>query len=139
MKLVPYIVGLLAIETKDEATCGVSGDVECIQTHARQVNLKTSLKIPLTASTILELTGSQFLHGYMNHRFESSSKSHQLVARARQFSSFIMVIGNMAGASILEPKDAIIVLNKVRGNNVTLDAFCYCGILTLLPLLPFTG
>jgi hypothetical protein len=127
VKLVPYIVGLLAIETKDEATCGVSGDVECIQTHARQVNLKTSLKIPLTASTILELTGSQFLHGYMNHRFESSSKSHQLVARARQFSSFIMVIGNMAGASILEPKDAIIVLNKVRGNNFTLDAFAIVG------------
>ena len=49
----------------------------------------------------------------MNHRFESSSKSHQLVARARQFSSFIMIVGNMADASTLEPKDAIIVLNKV--------------------------
>lgn len=109
-----HIVGLLTIETKDEATCGTSGEIECIQTHSREVNLKTNLKIPLTASTVLELTGNQYLHGYLNHRFQSSSKSHQLVVRARQFSSFIMVIGNMADASTLEPKDAIIVLNKVR-------------------------
>ena len=108
----------------DEATCGTSGEIECIQTHAREVNSDSSLKIPLTASTIVELTGNQYLHGYMNHRFQSSSKSHQLVARARQFSSFIIVIGNMVDATTLEPKDAIIVLNKVREYVPSLDLCC---------------
>ena len=108
-----HVVGLLSIEARDRATCISDGEIVCIQTHSREVNATSSLKIPLTASTVLELTGKQYLHGYMNHRFESSSKTHRLVARARQFSSFIMVVGNMADASTLEPKEAIIVQNKV--------------------------
>ena len=71
------------------------------------------MKIPLSAASVLELTGQQYLHGYMNHRFGPSRKSHQLVARARQFSAFILVIGTMTDGSTLDPKDAIIVQNKV--------------------------
>jgi hypothetical protein len=98
-------VGLLTIESDD-------GEIECIHTHSREV-LKSSLKVPLSAATVLELTGNQYLHGYMNHRFGTTSKRHQLVARARQFSSFIMIVGNMTNASTLDPKDAVIVRNKV--------------------------
>ncbi|KAL3793709.1 hypothetical protein ACHAW5_008056 [Stephanodiscus triporus] len=97
-------VGLLTIESDD-------GEIECIHTHSREV-LKSSLKVPLSAATVLELTGNQYLHGYMNHRFGTTSKRHQLVARARQFSSFIMIVGNMTNASTLDPKDAVIVRNK---------------------------
>ena len=67
----------------------------------------------MSAATVLELIGQQYLHGYTNHRFGTSHKRHQLVARARQFSSFILVIGNMTDGSTLDPKDAIIVQNKV--------------------------
>ena len=101
-----YIVGLLSIESKD-------GETECIHSHSREVNPTSNLKIPLSAASVLELTGQQYLHGYMNHRFGSSSKSHQLIARARQFSAFILVIGTMTDGSTLDPKDAIIVQNKV--------------------------
>eukprot|EP00581_Thalassiosira_minuscula_P032482 CAMPEP_0183784576 /NCGR_PEP_ID=MMETSP0739-20130205/66049_1 /TAXON_ID=385413 /ORGANISM="Thalassiosira miniscula, Strain CCMP1093" /LENGTH=996 /DNA_ID=CAMNT_0026028547 /DNA_START=118 /DNA_END=3109 /DNA_ORIENTATION=+ len=100
-----YPVGLLSIESQD-------GETECIHSHSREVNPSSNLKIPLSAATVLELTGHQYLHGYMNHRFGSSRKSHQLVARARQFSSFILVIGTMTDGSTLDPKDAIIVQNK---------------------------
>jgi hypothetical protein len=98
-------VGLHTIESND-------GEIECIHAHSREV-LKSSLKVPLTAATVLELTGNQYLHGYMNHRFGTTSKQHQLVARARQFSSFIMIVGNMTNASTLDPKDAVIIQNKV--------------------------
>jgi hypothetical protein len=101
-----HAVGLLTIESDD-------GETECIHTHSREV-LKSSLKVPLSAATVLDLTGKQYLHGYMNHRFRATSKRHQLVARARQFSSFIMIVGNMTDASTLDPKDAVIVQNKVR-------------------------
>jgi hypothetical protein len=103
-------VGLVTIESEERET-------ECIHTHAREV-LQSSLKVPLNAATILDLTGKQYLHGYMNHRFGPNSKRHQLVARARQFSSFIMIIGNMTNASTLDPKDAVIVQNKVRESGI---------------------
>ena len=101
-------VGLLSIESKD-------GEIECIHSHSREVNPTSNLKIPLSAVTVLELTGQQYLHGYLNHRFGSSlfGPGHQLVARARQFSAFIIVIGMMVDGSTLDPKDAIIVQNKV--------------------------
>ena len=101
-----YPVGLLTIESID-------GDSpECIYTHTREVAATSSLKVPLNAATVLELTGGQYLHGYMNQRFGSSHKRHRLVARSRQFSSFILVVGNMIDGSTLDPKDAIIISNK---------------------------
>jgi len=101
-----YPVGLLTIESIDGES------PECIYTHTREVAATSSLKVPLNAATVLELTGGQFLHGYMNQRFGNSHKRHQLVARSRQFSSFILVVGNMIDGSTLDPKDAIIVQNK---------------------------
>ena len=100
-----YPVGLISIESQN-------GENTCIYSHTREVYPSSSLKIPLTAATVLELTGEQHLHGWMQHKFGSSHKSHQLIARARQFSSFILVIGSMNGPAALEPKDAIIVQNK---------------------------
>jgi hypothetical protein len=110
-------VGLLTIESDD-------GETGCIHTHSRGV-LKSSLKVPLSAATVLDLTGKQYLHGYMNHRFRTTSKRHQLVARARQFSSFIMIVGNMIDASTLDPNDAVIVQNKVR-EFILVIAFLVC-------------
>ena len=103
-------VGLLSIE------CNNGEENECIHSHCREVVPNKNLKIPLNAATVIEFSGKQYLHGYLNHRFGGSHrrpKSHQLVARARQFSAFILVIGNMTDGSTLDPKDAIIVQNKV--------------------------
>eukprot|EP00980_Cylindrotheca_fusiformis_P021693 scaffold8535_cov132-Cylindrotheca_fusiformis.AAC.1 len=102
----PY--GVLTIESQ-----GDGGNFEPIETLVREVESPSSLKIPLNAATTLELTGKTYLHGWMNHRSQSAShKSYQLSARARQFSSFMLVIGTMAGPDQLKPKDAIILQNK---------------------------
>jgi hypothetical protein len=119
-------VGLLTIEenvnengcsSAEDNSGGVSNN--CIYTHSREVQLPTNLSIPLNSATILTLTGRQYLHGYMKYRFgtsgsnsSSSTSTHRLVARARQFSSFILIIGNMTNVSTLNPKDAIIITNK---------------------------
>jgi hypothetical protein len=102
----PY--GVLSIESQGE------GDsFEPIETLVREVESPSSLKIPLNASTTLELTGKTYLHGWMNHRSqETRHKAYQLSARARQFSSFLLVVGTMAGPDQLKPKDAIILQNK---------------------------
>ncbi|KAL7501535.1 hypothetical protein ACHAWT_009804 [Skeletonema menzelii] len=97
-------VGLVSIESSDE-------DHKCIHTHTRVVSNAT-LNMPLNAATMLELTGKQYLHGWLNHRFEKQHKEYRLVSRARQFSAYILVVGTMTGSNSIEPKDAIIVQNK---------------------------
>jgi hypothetical protein len=102
----PY--GVLSIESQGE-----SDSFEPIETLVREVESPSSLKIPLNAATTLELTGKTYLHGWMNHRSqETSHQAYQLSARARQFSSFLLVVGTMAGPDQLKPKDAIILQNK---------------------------
>mmetsp|Transcript_16499 Transcript_16499/g.46089 ORF Transcript_16499/g.46089 Transcript_16499/m.46089 type:complete len:638 (+) Transcript_16499:3566-5479(+) len=99
--------GLLSIEGPD-----ADGKMEPIETLCRSVEAVRPLEIPLNAATTLELGGSMSLHGWVQHRFGDSSKNFELTARARQFSAFILIIGNMAGPSKLNPKDAIIIQNK---------------------------
>jgi len=103
-----YPFGVLSIQSK-----GDSNKTEPIETLVRQIESPSTLKVPLNAATTLQLTGNTFLHGWMNHRCQQDRhKSYQLIARARQFSSFLLVVGTMMGPDQLQPKDAIILQNK---------------------------
>jgi len=101
-----YPFGVLSIERTSKG--------EPIDTLTREVPSSPLLKVPLTAATTVNLKAKTYLHGWMNFRSkeENISKSFQLVARARQFSSFLLVVGTMVGADELQPKDAIIIQNK---------------------------
>ena len=103
-----YPFGILSIESKTE-----DNKKEPIQTLLREINSPVTLKVPLTAATTLDLTGKMYLHGWMNHCCgKSSNKAYELVAQARQFSSFLLVIGTMMGPDQLNPQEAIILQNK---------------------------
>jgi len=99
--------GILSIE-------GVQSDGNrCpIETLVRKVDSIPSIKLPLNAATVVELCGTTFLHGWIQHRFGPNRTAPELVARARQFSSFLLVIGTMSGPNTMEPKDAILIQNK---------------------------
>jgi hypothetical protein len=100
--------GILSIESR--TTSG-----EQIQTMTRRVPGAScpTMSMPINAATAIEFTGDRILHGWMQHTFRFKQKpEYQLVARARQFSSFILVIGTMIGAHRFDPKDAIIVKDK---------------------------
>eukprot|EP00339_Tiarina_fusa_P000371 CAMPEP_0117002288 /NCGR_PEP_ID=MMETSP0472-20121206/4015_1 /TAXON_ID=693140 ORGANISM="Tiarina fusus, Strain LIS" /NCGR_SAMPLE_ID=MMETSP0472 /ASSEMBLY_ACC=CAM_ASM_000603 /LENGTH=1027 /DNA_ID=CAMNT_0004702601 /DNA_START=138 /DNA_END=3221 /DNA_ORIENTATION=+ len=105
-----YPDGVLSIEGVN--TYEEDGKKEPIDTFVRHVEMAKPLQIPLSAAATLELTGKSFLHGWLQHRFENTSKTYELVARARQFSSFMLIVGTMAGSDKLDPKDAIILQNK---------------------------
>jgi hypothetical protein len=87
-----------------------------IETHVREVKGLPSLKLPLNAATTIELKGNTYFHGWLNHQFLDSSGGFQLSGRARQFSSFMLVIGTMTSGDRLQPKDAIILQNKDEVN-----------------------
>eukprot|EP00545_Synedropsis_sp_CCMP1620_P000355 CAMPEP_0119005492 /NCGR_PEP_ID=MMETSP1176-20130426/1748_1 /TAXON_ID=265551 /ORGANISM="Synedropsis recta cf, Strain CCMP1620" /LENGTH=988 /DNA_ID=CAMNT_0006957305 /DNA_START=85 /DNA_END=3051 /DNA_ORIENTATION=+ len=105
-----YPYGIISIEGS-----GNDGKVEPINTHVRFLPGEDApaMSIPINAATTIQMTGDRYLHGWINHRFGSSSTgSFTLSARARQFSSFLLIVGVMAGADQFSPKDAIIVQNK---------------------------
>jgi len=102
--------GAISIERFDD-----DGKAHPIITAACKVDgAPNSIGMPINAATYVELTGSKYLHGWMNCRFgaNSSHPRHQLTARARQFSSFMFVIGKMSGPDTFEPQEAIIISNK---------------------------
>ena len=71
------------------------------------------MSFALDASTRVSFMGDRFLHAWLSHQFSGSSGlSLNLVARARQFSSFILLVGRIASADVFEPKHAIIIQNK---------------------------
>ena len=77
------------------------------------------MRLPLGASCEVLFGGDRFLHGFISTKFEAASADHVgLVARARQFSSFILFIGRIASVDLFDPKHAIIIQNKVRSSRV---------------------
>lgn len=100
--------GLVSIEVAED-----NRPVATMVRHIPGGDTVPSIFLPINAATSIEITGDRYLHGWMQHQFESSvQSSHQLAARARQFSSFLIVVGTMMGHDKLVPKDAIIVSNK---------------------------
>ena len=71
------------------------------------------MKFALNASTDVSFSGQRFLHAAVLHRFASEAPpAVTLRARARQFSSFILLIGKIVGKDRFEPCDALVVKNK---------------------------
>lgn len=103
---------------------------EPIQTWVRSISGKDapSIVVPIDAAVSIEVTGDRFIHGWMQHRFATKSAAaskmpmsrtvnsqlaeYQLTCRARQFSSFLLILGTMSGPNTFDPKDAIIIQNK---------------------------
>jgi len=81
-----------------------------------------TITLPVNAATHVQVMGDRYVHAILAHQFDSSSKklgihhnddsSFQLVARARQFSSFMLVLGTITGPHVFDPTDAIILTNK---------------------------
>ena len=100
--------GTLSIEESS------GGDVaDPIQTVVCRRAARGLMYFPINAATKVGFGGERYLHAWVSHQFSGySASSLSLVARARQFSSFILVVGRIAGADLFEPKHAIIIQNK---------------------------
>lgn len=99
--------GTLAIESL------VSDSYEPIRTIVRRVEPVHPMSFAIDASTRVTFNGQRYLHSWMGHSFQGDALSNlSLVARARQFSCFILIIGRISSATIFEPVNAIIVQNK---------------------------
>jgi len=100
-----YPDGIISIE--DEAN-------ENALTFTRKLeNRETQdpMYIPINSATSVELRGDMYLHAWMLQKFENKP-SFSLSSRARQFSSFLLIIGKLSGPNTFEPQHGIILQNK---------------------------
>ena len=88
-----YPEGSLSIDVQYPAeSCSQS-----IVTHVRHFQPEYPTQFALDASTKISVFGQRFIHGRMCHKSSDSPDLQlSLNARARQFSSFIVLVGNIA-------------------------------------------
>lgn len=71
------------------------------------------MRFALSASTEVSFKGEHRLHGLLRHSFSGGGGvALEMRARARQFSSFVLLVGRVAAADVFEPKHAIIIKDK---------------------------
>jgi hypothetical protein len=104
-----YPEGVLSFE----ALQGGDSLAEPIQTFVRKSEAEYPMQFAINAATKISFFGTRYLHLWMSHQFyDQASLQASLNARARQFSSFIMLVGNIGSSSLFLPKFGIVVQNK---------------------------
>ncbi|KAL3937890.1 MAG: hypothetical protein SGBAC_007088 [Bacillariaceae sp.] len=103
--------GTISIESEE---AGSGPLVETMVRHIPGGDSNPPIVLAVDAATSINLQGDRYLHGWVQHRWglDHGSWKRNLVARANQFSSFLVVLGVMSGPNTFVPKDAIIVQNK---------------------------
>lgn len=72
-----------------------------------------AMNFELDASTTVSFTSKVHLHACLVHQFSGQSTAQlSLVSRARQFSSFIVMVGRVISATSFDPKFAMLLQNK---------------------------
>eukprot|EP01062_Namystynia_karyoxenos_P072277 TRINITY_DN682_c0_g2_i1.p1 TRINITY_DN682_c0_g2~~TRINITY_DN682_c0_g2_i1.p1 ORF type:complete len:1004 (+),score=317.32 TRINITY_DN682_c0_g2_i1:78-3089(+) len=98
---------------------------QAIQTFTASAEATEPMRFPLTAASDLLFYGERHLHACVLHRFGDSvgslfgsstastaAQQLKLCARARQFSSFILLVGKIQSAELFDPQAAVLVQNK---------------------------
>ena len=109
-----YPDGLISIE--EQKTNGEDKGAERnAMTFTRKLdadNDANTMYIPINSATSVKFTGDLFLHAWMMQRFQQSRPTFQLASRARQFSSFLLLVGKLSGPNTFEPEHGIILQNQ---------------------------
>ena len=103
-----YPEGTFSIEA--ETSLGVN---EPISTIVRHDISKVAMNFSINAATNISFFGERYLHAFVGHEFSSQAATkYNLVARARQFSCFIILLGRIVSSTKFEPQHALIIQNK---------------------------
>jgi len=96
-----------------EQATGTGGQDEPVVTMVCKNPSPAPMTFPLSASANVTFGGDRFLHAWLQHSFSGSSGPRlTLAARARQFSSFIILAGQVTSSTTFDPKCAAIVQNR---------------------------
>ena len=95
------------------------GEGQPVYTHVARIPSEAAMSFAINASTRVSFTGERRLHALVAQQFGEEpcappipTAPLSLVARARQFSSFLLMVGKMGSCDSFEPAAAIILANK---------------------------
>lgn len=95
--------GILSVQTTD------GNPIHCFVRRFSSFPMNFSIH----AACSITFNGPKYIHAWIDQTFSNSkSTSIQLTARARQFSSFILVFGNLINGTSFNPVNAIIIQNR---------------------------
>jgi hypothetical protein len=84
-----------------------------ISTTVRHTEAQRPMSFAIDASSRVSFGGDRHLHAWISHQFSGQpSPALTLHARARQFSSFIVLVGRISSSDTFEPRLGVIVQNK---------------------------
>lgn len=95
-----------------EGVLRIDGGSEPIYTVSSRAKTPHMMQFAINASTTIRFGGDRYLHAFQCHSFSNASNRLDLIAQAKQFSSFIVLIGRIVSATIFDPKHAFIVKDK---------------------------
>ena len=100
--------GVVAIEELDDAQRS-----RPVATVVRRVARGHPMRCQISESVALSFAGERFVHSWMSQQFQSAPEpSYRITARARAFSSFILVLARVASATAIEPVAAVLLGSK---------------------------
>ena len=85
------------------------------RSRSSSMSAKSEMSMAIDASTRIRFRGDMHVHGWLAESFADSASSVpalRMVATARQFSSYIMLLGTLSPATTFEPKFACLLQNK---------------------------
>jgi hypothetical protein len=85
---------------------------ECEPTGGNGGHPVQTMQFALDAATTVRFSGERHLHACVLHQFSGRFFFLRLLARARQFSSFVLLVGRIASVDQFEPTAALIVRDK---------------------------
>lgn len=113
----PFVYDVRRPDHHPEGTISIeSGFVSmpsAIRTFTLHRREAPTMRVQLNSAATVTLQGEHFVHAAIFHRFAREPEQElRLVARARQLSSFVLMVGKIAAADRFEPSAALIIQNK---------------------------
>lgn len=113
----PFVYAVRRPDHHPEGTISIeSGFVSmpsAIRTFTLHRREAPTMRVQLNSAATVTLQGEHFVHAAIFHRFAREPEQElRLVARARQLSSFVLMVGKIAAADRFEPSAALIIQNK---------------------------
>mmetsp|Transcript_21314 Transcript_21314/g.66852 ORF Transcript_21314/g.66852 Transcript_21314/m.66852 type:complete len:916 (+) Transcript_21314:156-2903(+) len=95
-----------------ELRLAVRGKSETARTMCRRVETRSEMRFAHGATTF-RFDGEKWAHAYVARTFARGAPAPlELTARARQFSSFLVMVGTLVGPDEFAPEHAVVVKNK---------------------------
>lgn len=99
--------GAVSIEFKENGQ-------ELYTTTFKSPEAQWPMHFALDSSSKISFLGDRYVHGAILHEFSHSRPMLQLRAKARQFSSFVLMVGSIASKEEFKPSAALIVSNQAE-------------------------